>query len=311
MAQAILSSEASGRANKAGEELVNASAISWPAIFAGAIAAAALSLILILLGTGLGLSSISPWSHSGVDGTAFGIAAIIWISVTQILAAGMGGYLTGRLRVKWAETHTDEVYFRDTAHGFLAWAVATLVTAVFLTSAIGAAVNASVQATTNLVGGAAKAGGIAAMHEHAGKGADPKHAKNELAYFVDSLFRKKADSTANNATDKEQPIPSAEVTRIFANAIAEKSLPAEDATYVAQVISSHTGLTQQEAEQRVNDTYHNIQTKLDQAEKTAKEAADKARKASVYITLWLFISLLLGAFSASLTATWGGCGRDA
>ena len=59
------------------------------------------------------------------------------LTFTQLAASGMGGYLAGRLRTKWAGIHTDEVYFRDTAHGFLAWAVATLLTATLLTSAVG------------------------------------------------------------------------------------------------------------------------------------------------------------------------------
>ena len=100
---------------------LHASGVSWPAILAGATAAASLSLILLMLGTGLGLSSISPWASKGVNSSTFGISVIVWLSITQILASGMGGYIAGRLRVKWSGLHTDEVYFRDTAHGFLAW----------------------------------------------------------------------------------------------------------------------------------------------------------------------------------------------
>src|SRR5450756_2340902 len=98
----------------------DASAVSWGAIMAGAAAAAALSLILLILGIGLGLSSASPWAHQGVSATTFGVSTILWVTLTQLVASGMGGYLAGRLRTKWVEVHTDEVYFRDTAHGFLA-----------------------------------------------------------------------------------------------------------------------------------------------------------------------------------------------
>src|SRR6185312_8668571 len=113
------------------------SGVSWSAIFAGAAAAASLSYILIILGFGLGLSSVSPWTNTGAAATTIGVATIIWLTFTQIVASGMGGYLAGRLRIKWASVHTDEVYFRDTAHGFLSWAVASLVVAAFLASAIG------------------------------------------------------------------------------------------------------------------------------------------------------------------------------
>ena len=126
------------------------SGVSWAAIIAGAAAAAALSYVLIILGFGLGLSSVSPWSGSGADAGTIGIATILWLAFTQIAAAGMGGYLAGRLRVKWSYLIDDEVYFRDTAHGFLSWAVASLVVAVFLASAVG-----------NVLSGGAKVAGSA------------------------------------------------------------------------------------------------------------------------------------------------------
>ena len=37
---------------------------------------------------------------------------------------------------------------------------------------------------------------------------------------------------------------------------------------------------------------------------------DAARKTGVYVALWAFISLLIGAFSASYMATVGGHVRD-
>jgi hypothetical protein len=96
-----------------------ASGVSWAAVIAGAFVAAALSLILLALGTGLGLSSVSPWSNLGASASTIGRVAIIWLIIIQIVGSAMGGYLAGRLRTKWATIHTDEVYFRDTAHGFL------------------------------------------------------------------------------------------------------------------------------------------------------------------------------------------------
>lgn len=289
------------------------SAVSWAAIWAGAATAAALSLILLLLGTGLGLSSISPWAHQGVSATAFGISTIVWLAVTHIIATGMGGYLTGRLRHRWADAQADEVYFRDTAHGFIVWAVSTIVTAVLMVTVI---VNGSMRVATALTEGAAT--GIAAGGMHAAKTGD-------LGYVVDILFRKESnfisttgtelapDSALNPAASDpaHRAASTAEASRILGHAQEMKSLPAADMRYIGQLISRHTGLTQQEAEKRVHDTYASMQEKLQHAEVLAKEAADKARKASVYSTLWLFVSLLMGAFSASLAATWGGRCRDA
>jgi len=307
------------------------SGVSWGAIFAGAAGAASLSLILLLLGTGLGMSSISPWASQGASATTIGIATILWLTFTQIAASGMGGYLAGRLRTKWSDVHADEVYFRDTAHGFLAWSVATLFTAALLGSAVSSVLGAGAQAGATVAGGAASAAGVAAAAGAAGTGmaspgsrAGTDAGAGPMNYFIDSLFRRAPDSNpAPAATDGSTTPPTvpateergagaanAEVSRVFLNSIRTGALPPEDAKYVAQVVAQRTGLSQQDAEKRVNDTYAKAQAALKEAQAKAKEAADAARKASAYGSLWLVISMLIGAFVASFAATYGGRRRD-
>lgn len=292
-----------------------ASAVSWGAILAGAAGAAALSLILLILGTGLGLSSVSPWANDGASAATLGVSSILWITFTQLAASGMGGYLAGRLRTRWLSIHTDEVYFRDTAHGFLAWAVASLATAALLTSVIGSIISGGIKAGASLagdvVGTAATVTSTTATNSDSGN------------YFIDILFRKNMDPASPILNAADSPVDmsanmkaissenTAEISRIFMNSAMTGALPAEDSRYVSQVIAKTTGLTQPEAETRVKDTYSRLQSNLRSAELAAKQAADKARKASAYAALWLFISLLSGAFIASWLATFGGRQRDA
>ena len=301
-----------------------ASAVSWGAIVAGAAAAAALSLILLILGTGLGLSSVSPWTHNGVSATTVGVSTILWLTLTQLAASGMGGYLAGRLRTKWVEVHTDEVYFRDTAHGFLAWAVACLVTAALLTSAIGSIVGVGIQAGASVAGGVATTAAAATAGAATATGSETATTDSggPMAYFVDSLFRKDLSAGSGAATpaaiaavsggaaESATAAASSEVTRIFMNTVRTGTLPAEDVRYVGQIVAQRTGLTQQDAEKRVSDTYARVQAKLRDVEIAARDTADQARKASAYAALWLFVSLLIGAFVASLAATYGGRRRD-
>lgn len=272
---------------------------------AGATAAAALALILTMLGTGLGLSSASPWAYTGISAETFGISAILWLTITQLIASGIGGYLAGRLRTKWIAINTDEIYFRDTAHGFLAWAVSALMTAALFSSMIETIVSGGVQA-----GGRAVAAG-AEMVQYT--------SNNEpMKYFMDSLFRRDINAAPaastlgeNGAAEELSPTESKwEITRIIMNSLRTGPLPSQDVQYAGQVVGQHTGLTQQEAEKRVVDTYAQAQGKLHEAETAAKEAADTARKASVHASLWFFISLLIGAFCASYAATYGGRRRD-
>ncbi|MDP3977226.1 MAG: hypothetical protein Q8P85_04395 [Pseudomonas sp.] len=280
-----------------------------------------MSLILLILGTGLGFSSISPWSNEGVSATTFGVTTIIWVTLTQLVAAGMGGYLAGRLRTKWLNVHTDEVYFRDTAHGFLAWAIASLATATLLASVIGSIVNGGVQAGAAVAGGVATtalvatAGGVVAGSERTASDTD----SGAMGYFLDTLFRRDMNATAASlggeqralTPQQEMAASMAEVTRIFMNSIRTGAMPAEDVSYVGQVVAQRTGLTQQAAEQRVSETFARVQAALSEAETAAREATDNARKASAYAAIWLFISLLIGAFVASFAAPYGGRQRDA
>ncbi|MBW3506072.1 hypothetical protein [Pseudomonas sp. NKUCC02_KPG] len=276
------------------------SGVSWAAIFAGAATAAALSLLLIMLGAGLGFSAVSPWANEGVGAKGLGITAIVWLAVTQIIASGMGGYLAGRLRVKWANMHGDEVYFRDTAHGFLAWAVATLVTVTLIAGSVSSVIGSGVQAGASVASGAASA-----MSSAAASHAD-KSSGNSSDYFIDTLFRD------DRGTAVSEDAAHGIVTRIFVRSLGnDGQLSGEDRTYLAQIVAQRTNLSQAEAEQRVDQVYAKAHQAVEDAKVKAKEAADTSAKVAAWTTLWMFISLLLGAFFASLCATFGGRQRDA
>ncbi|WP_285416073.1 hypothetical protein [Pseudomonas sp. efr-133-TYG-5] len=280
-------------------ESSNVSGVSWGAIFAGAAAAAALSLILVLLGFGLGFSAVSPWAGEGVSAKGLGISTIVWLAATQIIASGLGGYIAGRLRVKWANMHGDEVYFRDTAHGFLAWCVATLVTATLVVGSVSSIVSGGVQAGASVAGGAASA-----MTQAAGSAAANTDS-DQYGYFVDSLFRD--DRPAAVSDDAARGT----VTRIFAQSLANGQLSAEDRTYLAQLVAQRTNLSQADAERRVDEIYARTQKAIADAKLKAQQAADTAAKVAAWTSLWMFIALLAGAFFASLSATFGGRRRDA
>src|SRR3954449_10521523 len=125
------------------EPAESTSAVSWALIIGGALTAVAVTLLLVALGTGIGLSSVSPWSPANPSATTFTLLAAVWLIIVQWLSSGLGGYLSGRLRTKWAGLHTDEVFFRDTAHGFLAWALASILVAAFATSSVSSAVSSA------------------------------------------------------------------------------------------------------------------------------------------------------------------------
>ena len=306
------------------------SSVSWTGVIAGALAAAAISLILMVLGAGFGLSIISPWSAGSVATAAVG--SVIWLVVVQWIASGLGGYLAGRLRNHAADP-VDERFFRDTVSGFLAWALATLVVAGLLASVVSAIVGTGTQATATVAAGAASAAGSAAQ----GAASNPA---NPLAYYVDTLYRPAnpaapatatatpaptagtaAPATPTPAVAGTMPAPTAggtstsggdltavdaETTRIFTNGLMQSQFPQADEDYLASVVAARTGVSADQAKQRVNDAV----TALEKAKTDAQTAADNARKAAAHLALYTFLSLIVGAFIAATAAALGGSHRD-
>ncbi|MET0186738.1 MAG: hypothetical protein ABW210_14925 [Achromobacter sp.] len=298
-----LRTDASVAATYQGES--SASAVSWAAIFAGAIAAAALSLTLLTAGSSLGFATMSPWGNDGASATTLGIGAIIWLIFTQIISAGLGGYMAGRLRTKWVNTHSDEAYFRDTAHGLLVWAVGALITAFMLTSALSSIVSGTARAGASALSGAGSAisstvGSAANMASRNGN-----MGSMDMDGMVDSLFRGGRPDAAGNPREVR-----AEVGRIVSRSISRGDMTPEDKSYVASVISAQTGVDQATAEKRITDGIAQAKQTVEDAKNAAKEAADKARKAAAAFALWAFLSLMIGALSACIAATMGGKSRD-
>lgn len=275
----------------------SASAISWGPILAGAAAAAGITLVLMLLGSGLGLTMVSPWSTEGVTLTTLAASTAVWLVIVQWLSAAVGGYLTGRLRTKWVGIHTDETFFRDTAHGFLAWALATLLVAGVLGSVLSAAVGSAVQAASNVASGAA-----AAATANAGS----QSVDTATSYFVDTLFRPSDPAAAGAAGTADSDQVALQASRILLAGAATNEVSAEDRTYLAQLVAARTGLSEADAKARVDA----VLTRVNEAKATAQQAADTARKASATFALVSALSLAIGAFIASAAGALGGWQRD-
>ena len=254
------------------------SAVSWPAIIAGAVAAVAVTIILLSLGSGMGLAAASPWS--GIKGVAAVTAMTgVWLIIVQWAASAFGGYLTGRLRTRWTGIHTHEVFFRDTAHGFLMWALASLIVAGL--TVWGAASGAG--ATVNAAAAAAKA-----------------EAPSAMAYDVDGLFRTTAEDTPALAAAR------AEAGVILGAATLAGSLPDTDRAHLAALAAARTGVDQAEAQRRVDAAWSHQQALAAKALK----AADDARKAAAAVAFFTALSLLIGAFIGCVSAALGGQQRD-
>ncbi|MBS7700059.1 MULTISPECIES: hypothetical protein [unclassified Chelatococcus] len=277
-----------------------ASAVNWGPIFAGAFAATALTLVLMLLGTGLGLTIVSPWSGESASVTTVAASTAIWMVVMQWLSSALGGYLTGRLRTKWVGVHTDETYFRDTAHGFLAWALATMVVVLVLGSALSSVANTGAKAVAAATAGAATAATGAAANTGGGNSGEV------TSYFVDALFRPADASRLGTPGPEGDAAAAAQASRILISSVTAGEITEADKGYLAQLVAARTGLTEADAKARV-DT---VLAQVNEAKVKAQQAADAARKAGATIALLGALSLMIGAFIASAAAALGGRQRD-
>ena len=293
------------------KNLSNVSAVTWSAIFADTVATTALTLLLMILGLGLGMSLISLWSGEGISANTLGITAIVWLAFTHHIAHGMGGYLAGRLRTKCVTTHTDEVFFRDTAHGFLSWALASLLFATIFSTVAGSIIGATAKAGGNMLGGAATSAFAGIASTAVNSNSLPMQ-NNLLDYLVNDLFRQDMSSNTSN-TNAIQPnvvvnnsSNIAQVINIFATNSSASVLPAKDLQYVSLIVAQQTKIPFAEANLSVAKAFAAMQEKITDA----KTAAEKARVVTANTALWFFIFLMIGAFSASYAATLGGKWRD-
>lgn len=269
------------------------SAINWGAIFGGAFAAIVATAVLMLLGSGLGLTMISPWSGESANLTTIAASTAIWLVVVQWLSSAFGGYLSGRLRTKWVGVHTDEVFFRDTAHGFMAWSVATLIVIFTLSIHSTLLFGAGTHVAANVAGGAANATGQSAQgHDMTG-------------YFVDSLLRPVDPSRVATGAETDESV-AGEMTRILAMGTVQGAISQEDKTYLAGLVAARTGLSSQDAQARVDS----VLAKVKEWKAKTQEAVEAARKTGATAAILGALSMVIGAFIASVAGAMGGRQRD-
>lgn len=259
--------------------------LEWGPIIAGAVLAAALSFVLLTFGAAIGLSATSPWPNSGPSAKFTAGLAVFWTLVQQIGAFMAGGYIAGRMRSRWADAAQDEVEFRDGVHGGLVWAVGILVGAFLLMATAGAVTRT----------GAELAGRTAIAV--AGTNVNP------MDTVLDTMLRPAAAAPPpGQAARAAQPAPESSriiIARVLATSVAEGSLGNENKAHLNQLVAQQTGLPPQEAEVRVNN-----------AITSAREAADKARRAAILTGLVTAVGLIISFAASWWAALKGGQHRD-
>ena len=270
-------------------EQAPASAVCWPAIIAGATVTAAFSLLLLALGSGIGFSVMNPWSTGGgIETTKAATAAGIFLTSAAVMASAVGGYLAGRLRHLWLGTHPHEAFFRDTAHGLISWAVATLAGAAVLGSA-----------AASITGGAAKEAADGEITVQAHGGAFPALTDRLFAYDRVAVAKAQAGQS-NVGIARDYEVDRGTAARILGRSVLHgRALTDDERQNLAVIVAARTGIALSDAEKRV------VAVEAD-----ARNAAETARRVAMMLSFWLVASMLAGALASSLGAWEGGAVRD-
>ena len=297
------------------------SGVSWSAVIAGALTAIAVSFIIISLGSGIGMELISPYSYSAsASASTMTVIGAVWLVFAQAVGFATGGYVAGRMRRSPAPLHSDEVKFRDGANGLVVWAIGVVITFFVLVTVVGKVGSATGSAAAGI---GSTAVGIAGATSQS----------PSVDYFSDALLRPNPQNGANgqnaangaNAGGAATPTPAsgndangatagqpngagaraqqAQVNRILITSLSTNGLSNDDRTYLAQLVAARTGVSQDEAQRRVDAV-------INQMKQDATQAAETARKAAAYLSFWTFMSLLFGAVCATLGGVLGGELRD-
>jgi hypothetical protein len=257
--------------------------VQWGAVILGALVASAICMVLLTFGAGIGLSATSAHPYAGASPKALAVISGLYTAVTLVAAFAGGGYVAGRMRMPAAE-ELAEHEFRDGAHGFAVWALTLFVAGLMAAFGAGGAVKTAIQATASAAGN---------PHQIATAPTD---------YAVDRIL---APAPGNNpqaaqtAAARESLV--GPVNRIFAASLKSGQLEQRDRETLVAIVQQQTGMSQADADKRVGDAY----TELKAAEDKARDAAEKARKATLITAFGVAATLLIGAAAACAGAAAG------
>ncbi len=288
--------------------------LDWGPVILGALGAAAMSVVLIAFGSALGLSVVSPYAYAGVSAKGAAILAAVYLALVMVASFAAGGYIAGRMRSPWRTTDETESHFRDGAHGFGVWSIGVLLGAALAASGVGAVVSAAGKATTAI-----------AVAGTAGVASNPALGQlslNPTDYAIDRLLAP-APAGASAAPEATPATPGgaqpaaaparraranleAPMARALAAGLTTPQLDVRDRTYLARVVADQTGLSQAEAEKRVDETYADLKA----AEQKARDAAEAARKTAIIAAFLAAATLAIGCAAACAGAALGARHRD-
>ena len=286
---------------------VRARYLEWGPVILGALGATAISVVLLTFGAALGLSVVSPYPYAGISAKGLAVLTGTYVALVTVASFGAGGYLAGRLRAPWPKAtgpEEAESHFRDGSYGFGVWALGVLLGSALAVSGVGGVLKAAVHS-----GATVAAAGTAGAASNPAAGAALNRLSMEPTDFA--VDRVLAPAPGGAAPAGAAPAASradlaAPITRAFAANLDNPQLNAADRTYLVQLVTQQTGMSQADAEKRVDTAFSDLKA----AEQKARDAAEHARKATLIAAFLAAATLAIGCAAACGAASLGGRHRD-
>ena len=285
--------------------------LDWGPIILGALGALAISVVMLTFGAALGLTVVSPQPYAGISAKGLAVLAGLYAALVHVGSFGAGGYLAGRMRAPWTSGDVVEQHFRDGGHGFAVWALGVVLGAGLVLSGVTGALKTATEASTAIAAG----GAAGAASNPATGSAISRLSMQPMDYATDRLLAPAPAGAASAPQAAAGAMPSAgstradlaaPIARTFAANLHNPQVDARDRAYLAQLVSQRTGMPQADAEKRVDEAF----SELKAAEQKARDAADKARKATLIAAFLTAATLAIGCAAACAGAALGARHRD-
>lgn len=260
--------------------------VSWGALFAGVILVLAVQLLLSMLGAGIGLGAVNTNGGTTPDATSFGIGAGVWWVVSSIIALCFGGYVSAWLA-------GIELRWDGVLHGLVTWGIATLVTIYLLTSAVGGIVGGGFSALGSVASATGSGLKSVAQPLTQAAGISPDMLEQQAQSYL------QPPASTDPATMSKQDAQKLVVTNLAIYAKGGPDAPAAKER-VINIMAAQQHVSHDDAAKQFNDAQAKLQQTRDQAEQTAKNAADASAAAASKTSFAVFGNLLIGAIFAAI-----------
>jgi hypothetical protein len=252
--------------------------ISWAAIFGGVAVGIATHLLLMMFGAAAGLSAVDPQAAEPVGQVPMVVG--IWNGISMLISAFVGGYVASRS--SGLSRRADGLL-----HGFVAWGFTTLLFAYLATTALGSVVGGAFSVIGGGVKTAAQTAATVASQDNQAQGQG-----QNIGSQIQSII------TGGDAAN-----PNAEGINAESLQSVQQALRNDDRAGATDILVNDVGLSQERAEQVINQIEPLVTAGPEQVREVADQAVSTVAAGSWWLSIGILLSMLVGLLGGAVGAS--------